>query len=88
MRSCYTLAVLLGIIFNMNNVVPNLEQSNTLWFMGSFIIGGVVAPPRYGPRKKVPITAVYPPPHLISGIQNMQARFGGPTSRSSGLPHR
>ena len=36
MRSCYTQAVLLGIIFNMNNVVLNLEWSNTLWFMGLF----------------------------------------------------
>ena len=43
-------------------------------------------PPQYGPRKNVPITAVAPPP-LASGYRNMQARFRGPTGRSSGLPH-
>ena len=43
MHSCYTLAVLLGTIFNMNNVVPNLEQSNTLRLMGPFMLTGQVA---------------------------------------------
>ena len=40
MHLCYTLAVLLRTIFNMSNVVPNLEQSDTLWFMGPFILTG------------------------------------------------
>ena len=43
--------------------------------------------PQYGPKKNVLITAVAPTLPLMSGIWNMQARFGGPTSRSSGLPH-
>ena len=35
MRSCYTLAVLLRTIFNMRNVVPNLEWSNTFTGYGT-----------------------------------------------------
>ena len=35
MHPCYTLAVLLGTIFNMNNVVPNLERSNTFTGYGT-----------------------------------------------------
>ena len=41
MHSCYTLAVLLGTIFNMSNVVPNLEWSNM--FTGY----GTVQPTKY-----------------------------------------
>ena len=60
-------------------------SSTSFGFPLGIIIGGVVVPPQYGPKKNVPITAVAPPTLLMSGIL---ARFGGPTGRSSGLHRR
>ena len=48
---------------------------------------GLPRPLHMVPKRKFLLLLLCPHPQA-SGIWNMQARFGGPTSRSSGLPHR